>query len=182
MSTRQPPASTPSTPPAEPPVLGTFNGHDVYPMPMFVTLSQPDLEAAITWYEAALGFTPMFVARGPDGRATLAHVRRARYQDILLVPAASTPDGAGALPTARPGSSISFQAGGDPAALAARARAVAPLGASAIEGPIDTPWNSTDVRVTDPAGHPLVLTGPRAVPDPELAERTKAWLEAGRTS
>jgi catechol 2,3-dioxygenase-like lactoylglutathione lyase family enzyme len=176
---------TPSTPPGEPPTFGTFNGHDVYPMPMFVTLSQHDLDAAITWYEAALGFAPMFVARGPDGRATLAHLRRARYQDVLLVPAASAPDGAAALaqpPQPRAGLRVSFQAGGDLAALATRARAAAPLGASAVEGPIDTPWNSTDVRVTDPAGHQLVLTGPRSVPDPDLAERMKAWLDAGRSS
>jgi uncharacterized glyoxalase superfamily protein PhnB len=170
-----PPAAT--TPPAstdangEPRVLGHFNGQDVYPMPMFVTLEQPDLDAAIAWYRDALGFAAMFVARGSDGRASLAHLRRARYQDLLLVPgAAATGERL----------SIGLRADGDPAALADRARAIAAVGASAIEGPLDTPWNSTDVRVTDPAGHKLVLTAPRSIPDPELAARTRAWLEAGR--
>jgi hypothetical protein len=157
----------------EPRVLGHFNGHDVYPMPMFVTLEQPDLDAAVAWYEAALGFAPMFIARGPDGRATLAHLRRARYQDLLLVPGAAA---------AGERVRIGLRADGDPAELAARARAVTAVAASAIEGPIDTPWNSTDVRVTDPAGHQLVLTAQRTVADPELAARMQAWLEAGRES
>ena len=56
----------------------------------------------------------------------------------------------------------------------------APVGASAIEGPLDTPWNTTEVRVTDPAGHQLVLTAPRTVPDAQLSERMQAWLDAGR--
>jgi uncharacterized glyoxalase superfamily protein PhnB len=157
----------------EPVSLGTFNGHDVYAMPMFATLEQPDLDAAIAWYQAALGCEPMFVARGPDGRATFAHLRRARYQDLLLVPGAAA--GAERI-------TISLRGDGEPAALAARARAAAPCGAAAVDGPIDTPWNSTDVRVTDPGGHAVVLTGPRATPDPELAERTRAWLERGRVS
>src|SRR5262245_57301902 len=90
--------TTPTTPPTapaatdargEPLTFGTFNGHDVYAMPMFATLEEPDLDAAIAWYQAALGCEPMFVARGPDGRATLAHLRRARYQDLMLVPGAA---------------------------------------------------------------------------------------------
>src|SRR5262249_34895511 len=134
---------------------------------------EPDLEAAIAWYQAALGCEPMFVARGPDGRATLAHLRRARYQDLLLVPgAAATGERV----------KIVLRGDGDAAALAARARAAAPCGASALDGPIDTPWNTTDVRVTDPAGHALVLTAPRSTPDPELAERMRAWLERGRSA
>jgi catechol 2,3-dioxygenase-like lactoylglutathione lyase family enzyme len=157
----------------EPETLTTFNGHDVYVMPMFATLEEPDLEAAIAWYQAALGFSAMFVARGPDGRPMLAHLRRAKYQDLLLVPGA-----AGDGERVR----ISLRADGDPAELAARARAAAPCGASAIEGPLDTPWNTTDVRITDPGGHKLVLTAQRSVPDPALDARMRAWLDMGKTS
>lgn len=157
----------------EPPSFGTFNGEDIYPMPMFATLEEPDLDAAIAWYQAALGFRAMFVARDPDGRPTLAHLRRARYQDLLLVPGAAAPaETVG----------ISLRADGDPAELAARARAAAPVGASAIEGPLDTPWNTTDVRVRDPGGHRLVLTAQRTTPDPALTAQMKAWLDRGRTS
>jgi uncharacterized glyoxalase superfamily protein PhnB len=158
----------------EPPTLGTFNDFEVYPMPMFATLEQPDLEAAIAWYQAALGFGAMFVAREPDGRPTLAHLRRAKYQDLLLVAGERAPE-------PRERVAISLQANGDPAALAERARAAKATGASAIDGPIDTPWNTTDVRLTDPAGHRLVLTAPRAMADPELAAKMKAWLDRGRT-
>jgi hypothetical protein len=42
------------------------------------------------------------------------------------------------------------------------------------------PWNSTDVRITDPGGHRLVLTAQRTVPDPELAARMREMLERGR--
>ena len=153
--------------------METFNDFEVYPMPMFATLEEPDLEAAIAWYQAALGFGAMFVAREPDGRPTLAHLRRAKYQDLLLVP------GEGA--SGRETIAISLQANGDPAELAARARAATAAGASSVEGPIDTPWNTTDVRLTDPGGHRLVLTAQRAVADPELAAKMKAWLERGRT-
>src|SRR5215471_17966527 len=103
----------------EPENLGTSNCHDVYVMPMFATLEEPDLDAAIAWYEAALGFSAMFVARGPDGRAMLAHLRRARYQDLLLVPGAAASGERIA---------VSLRADGDPAELAARARAAAPCG------------------------------------------------------
>src|SRR5262245_22002189 len=179
MSTTTPtPPPAPAAPPAtdargEPITLDTFNGHDVYLMPIYVTLDEPDLDAAIAWYQAALGFAPMFVARGPDGAPTLAHLRRARYQDLLLVPgAAATGERL----------RVGLRADGDPAELAARAGAAAPAGASAVDGPIDTPWNSTEVRVTDPGGHRLVLSAPRTVPDPELTAKMRAWLDAGRTS
>src|SRR5262249_12828022 len=119
-TTAAPPAATDAR--GEPVTFGTFNGHDVYAMPMFAVLEQPDLDAAIAWYQPALGCEPMFVARGADGRATVAHLRRARYQDLLLVPGAA---GAGERVK------IVLRADGDPAALAARARAAAPCGPSA---------------------------------------------------
>jgi uncharacterized glyoxalase superfamily protein PhnB len=157
----------------EPETLTTFNGHDVYVMPMFATLEEPELAAAIAWYQAALGFSAMFVAPGPDGHPMLAHLRRAKYQDLLLVPgAAATGERI----------RISLRADGDPAELTARARAAAPCGASAIEGPLDTPWNTTDVRITDPGGHKLVLTAQRSIPDPALDARMRAWLDKGKTS
>jgi uncharacterized glyoxalase superfamily protein PhnB len=151
--------------------LSTFNDFEVYPMPMFATLEEPELEAAIAWYRDALGFGEMFVARDPAGRPTLAHLRRARYQDLLLVPGGTA---------AGERISVSLRADGDPAELASRARNARPVGASAVEGPIDTPWNSTDVRITDPGGHRLVLTAQRTVPDPELAARMREMLERGR--
>jgi uncharacterized glyoxalase superfamily protein PhnB len=158
----------------EPELPAQFNGHEVYPMPMFLTLTLPDLEAAIGWYEAALGFSAMFVSRGPDGRVQMAHLRRARYQDLLLVPGEAVGE--------PPSATLSLRADGVPAELARRAQEAAPVGCSAVDGPYDTPWNTTDVRVTDPAGHRLVLTAARVTRDPELEAQMRAWLERGRTS
>jgi uncharacterized glyoxalase superfamily protein PhnB len=158
----------------EPAALGTFNGFEIYPMPMFATLAVSDVASVAQWYQDALGFNVMFTTPGPGGAPGLVHLRRRKYQDVLLVPA-----GAGAV-AAAPSLTISFQADGDVAALAERARAVPVVGAAAVVGPIDTPWNTTDLRVTDPAGHCLVFTSRRADPDPEQAARWAAMMEAAR--
>jgi catechol 2,3-dioxygenase-like lactoylglutathione lyase family enzyme len=173
-----PPAPTPFDRPAvdepgEPVVFGQYNGFEVYPMPAFATLEVPDLDAAIAWYEAALGFRPMLVHRGPEERAVFSHLRRAKYQDLLVVPGPGAPEGS-------TGITITLRADGDPAALAAKARAVAPVGRVTVEGPIDTPWNTTDVRVTDPGGHRLVLTAPNRRATPEARARLQVMLAGGR--
>ncbi|MHB1417961.1 MAG: VOC family protein, partial [Chloroflexota bacterium] len=63
---------------------------DFYPMPSFVTLAVHDLPAAADWYERTLGFTALFTLPDPAGAPALIHLRRARYQDLLLV--AGPPD------------------------------------------------------------------------------------------
>jgi hypothetical protein len=158
----------------EPVALGTFNGFEIYPMPMFATLAVPDVTSVAQWYQEALGFGVMFTTPGPGGAPSLVHLRRRKYQDVLLVPAAA------AAAAAAPSPTIGFQADGDVAALAERARVVPAVGAAAVVGPIDTPWNTTDLRVTDPAGHRLVFTSRRANPDPEQAARWAAMIEAAR--
>jgi len=150
----------------EPPRLGEFNGYEVYPMPMFATLSSDDPAQLATWYEQALGFGTMFA--GP-----LIHLRRRKYQDLLIVRGAPPPGLAG-------GPILSFSMEEGIEELAARAYAAPQLGQSAVEGPIDTPWNTRDLRVTDPAGHRLVFTARREVPDPEISRRWQEAFEAGR--
>lgn len=153
---------------SEPPRLGTYNGFEIYPMPMFATLTVADPSALAAWYERALGFGTMFA--GP-----LIHLRRNKYQDLLIVrgPAPETAGG---------GLVLSFSLDEDIEALAARARAAPALDHSSVEGPIDTPWNTRDLRVTDPAGHRLVFTARRAEPDPEISRRWQESFEAGRRS
>ncbi|HEV2287935.1 MAG TPA: VOC family protein [Candidatus Acidoferrales bacterium] len=160
----------------EPVALGEFNGFEVYPMPMFATLSVAEVAAVAKWYEEALGFRIMFQGPAIGGQHSLVHLRRAKYQDLLLVPITSnTANQAPASMT------LSFQAE-DVDALAGRARAAASLGVSAIEGPIDTPWNTRDLRVTDPAGHRLVFTTRQTNPDPAQFERVKKMFDAaGKT-
>lgn len=123
---------------------------DIYPMPAFATFQVADLAASTRWYVDGLGFHVVAELPGPSGRPALVHLRRERYQDLLLVPAAApadTPPGSGV--------TVSFSAG-DLDALAARARAV---GGGSVEGPAPTPWNTVDVVAYDPDGYRVVLTG-----------------------
>lgn len=158
---------------AEPPSLGEFNGFEVYPMPAFATLRVHDIEEVAAWYERALAFRPMFTAPGPDGCPALIHLRRRKYQDLLLVPAQSDPQSA---PTSL---TLSFSAGEDIDALAERARSIPSIGRSKVEGPLDTPWNTRDLRVTDPAGHAIVLTSRKTDPNPESWAAWQARFRGG---
>jgi uncharacterized glyoxalase superfamily protein PhnB len=158
----------------EPATLGEFNGSEIYPMPMFATLAVVDVSGLADWYVQALGFTTVFRAPSAEGRQPpLVHLRRRKYQDLLLVPAKSDAPP----PT---GLTLTFSAHEDLDDLIARARAAAPLGASAVEEPVDTPWNTRDLRVTDPVGNRLVFTSRR--PDPEQTARIKAMFDAARNT
>jgi hypothetical protein len=65
-------------------------------------------------------------------------------------------------------------------ALAERARA---HGGGTVDGPVDTPWNSRDLRTTDPDGYRLVYTTrrPAGERDPQFEEmlRTEAARQLG---
>ena len=171
MATETGPEAHPSS---EPPTLGQFGGHEIYPMPMFPTLVVTDVAGVAAWYERVLGFAIVFKAPAVGGQPSLVHLRRRKYQDVLLTPAASN-----ATPPDTPSSiTLSFNADGEVDALAGRARSHELLGRSAIVGPVDTPWNTRDLRVTDPAGHRLVFTGRNPNPDPEQVARMKAMFAA----
>jgi catechol 2,3-dioxygenase-like lactoylglutathione lyase family enzyme len=160
----------------EPPLLGEFGGHEIYPMPMFVTLAVADVAALSSWYQQTLGFAVVFEAPGAGAQPSLVHLRRRKYQDVLITPVASGASGAAAA-SAPSVISVSFSADGEVDALAERARAVAAIGQSAIAGPFDTPWNTRDLRVIDPAGHRLVFTGRNPNPDAESVARMKAMFQ-----
>ena len=158
---------------AEPPSLGEFNGFEVYPMPVFATLRVHAIGEVATWYEKTLDFRPMFTTADPDGHPMLIHLRRRKYQDLLLVPAASDAQ-AGPMSL-----TLSFSADEDIDALAERARSIPRVGRSKVEGPLDTPWNTRDVRVTDPAGHAIVLTSRRADSNPGSWASWQARFNSG---
>ncbi len=146
--------------------LGKFNGHDIYPMPMFITIAVPDVAAVSDWYVRALGFAVVFSA------PPMVHLRRKKYQDVLITRGSGGAPSDGRL-------TISFQTD-DLDALASRARAAANVGMSAIDGPVETPWNTRDLRVTDPAGNRLVFTARNVNVTPEQEERMRKMLESGR--
>ena len=157
----------------EPPTLTECQGWEIYPMPMFATIAVRDVAATTAWYEAALGFGVVFTAPGPAGQPMLAHLRRRKYQDLLIVPSR----GEATAPTSL---TISFNVDGEIDDLASRAHAAAALGLSAVTGPVDTPWNTRDLRVTDPAGHELVFTARNPNPDPGNVARMNALFDAAR--
>jgi len=160
----------------EPVTLSEFGGHEIYPMPVFVTLFVRDVRSVAEWYERALGFSVVFQAPAAEGHAPpMVHLRRRKYQDLLILPAHND-GGAGSSLT------VTFNADGEIDALADRARTEPALGVSAIEGPRHTAWNTTDLLVTDPAGHRIVFSARRTSPDPELTARMKALFEKARAT
>ena len=134
--------------------LQTGITRDIYPMPAFVTLTVADVRRTVDWYVEALGFVPLFTMPGPDGEPALVHLRRWRYQDLLVRPGTPQP-ATGAVVSV---SALAEELDG----IAERARAQATrTGAGSVEGPVETPWNTVDVRTTDPDGYPLVFTARR---------------------
>jgi len=129
----------------------------IYPMPVFANLVVRDLSATAAFYARA-GFVTLATIPGPGGVPLLVHLRRMKYQDLLVTqgePAAGSV-------------SVSFAAGdADLDAVAIALRAAGPD----VEGPLDTPWFTTDLRFTDPDGNRVVLTAPQMADQ----EQARAW-------
>jgi hypothetical protein len=75
-----------TNPMTDPPVVGQLDGVEIYPMPIFATLSVADPASLSAWYQAALGFTVVFAAPPIGGQPALVDLRRRKYQDLLVVP------------------------------------------------------------------------------------------------
>ena len=120
----------------------------IYAMPMFVNLVVSDLAAAEALYAEA-GFVTLATIPGPGGVPSLVHLRREKYQDLLMTQGAP----------ARGTTSASFAAGD--VDLVGVADSLRSAGAE-VAGPIDTLWFTTDVSFTDADGNIVTLTAPRA--------------------
>ncbi|MCM2466646.1 VOC family protein [Methanoculleus oceani] len=131
--------------------------HEIYPMMLFPTLEVRDVEASVDWYTRVLGFALVYRMQDPEGRTHLAHLRRLKHQDILLVPRRD--DRAEPCPGVTITLAFAAEAVDRIPALDAFAARVADAGA-VIEGPVDRPWNTRDVVVRDPDGYRLVFTTP----------------------
>lgn len=121
---------------------------EFYPMPSFVTLSVADVSASAAWYQSVLGFRVVFTMPGPAG-VVLAHLRLAKYADLLLVAARSPvpqPRGAGV----QLNFTLTDRSVDD---LAAHARSRW----DDIEGPVTQPWNARELYVVDPDGYRLAF-------------------------
>ncbi len=131
---------------------------EIYAMPMFATLPVRDLDASRAWY-AALGFVELAVMPGSDGSPQLVHLRRYRYQDLLLV-LAEDGDTSG---SAR----ISFAHSGPVEELDDVAATLREIAAGEVAGPRTMPWRAVELESRDPDGHLVVLTAPPQGPPPE---------------
>jgi hypothetical protein len=97
------------------PELDTGITRDIYGMPAFVSIDAADVRATAHWCATALGLVELF-AMPPGPSPSLVHLRRWRYQDILIREAAEDA-------TVGPGIQLSFAADHDELdALAASAR------------------------------------------------------------
>ena len=127
---------------------------EFYPMPVFFSLEVRDIAASAAWYQRALGFRSVYEASpGEGGKPNMVHLRRERYQDIMLFQAATGAElwGAESL-------TVNFSPGDTSVReIADSARAADSM---KVEGPIERPWNVREVTVYDPDGYRLRFSEP----------------------
>jgi len=149
---------------------------EIYPMPGFVTFTVTDVAAATRWYVEGLGFVILAELPGPDDTPALVHLRRHRYQDILLVPV--QPGEVDALQPRGHGVRYGVRAGSED--LSARAAQAGKVGGGTVEGPARTPWNTLDLICRDPDDYEVVLTQPVAADlvDQQFADTVRRSVRA----
>ncbi len=156
------PMNRPAHPQTEPPTLGEHDGFPIYPMPAFVTLNASDLRATVAFFTEALDFGVMFTGPEVNGIPILVHLRRARYQDVLIRQGTA---GAGS-----DAMTITFAAADADAVDALQAR-VERAGGRVVSPAADTPWNTHELTVADPDGNRFTFTARAAQPHAQtLAE------------
>ncbi len=126
---------------------------EIYPMPAFAQLQVANLDYATRWYTSILKFRTIFSMPGQDGNPIMVHLRRSRYQDLLLIRAQKPRES-----SIVAGVTLYFQFEDDWDALAALAERARQTETSLVEGPLDTPWNTREVRLYDLDGYHLVFT------------------------
>ncbi|MHA7985157.1 VOC family protein [Rathayibacter sp. CAU 1779] len=125
----------------------------IYGMPSFMTIPTADLAASVDFWTRGLGFFELFSIPG-----RLVHLRRWAFQDVLLVPAISTPETV-------PAVSLSFACVLDQIdSLVEACRAV---DAGAVGEPLDTRWNTREVEVITPEKVRIVFTAAKPL-DPAV--------------
>ena len=128
---------------------------EIYPMPMFPTLSVGDVTVSVEWYTKRLGFVSIFTLPAPDGGTAMAHLRWRKYADLLLVPDSAPSEDAHPKGV---GVAFSFLAGLTTVDEMATNLAMGDV--EVAEGPITRPWNTRDIVVHDPDGYTLVFFEP----------------------
>ena len=124
---------------------------EFYPMPAFVMLEVGDTAATQKFWEQALGFRTVFAMPGPDGRPVLAHLRRARYADVLVRRAAAGGDGP-------KGQGVRLNYAVPLEEIDTLFQVAVGAGAQVVQAVSDRPWNARDFTVADPDGFHVTFT------------------------
>jgi predicted lactoylglutathione lyase len=101
---------------------------EYYPMPMFINLGVSDIDVSVEWYQHILGFREIFRGSG------IIHLRRERFQDLLLFPTQASEMNA-------PGEGIVVQFQAGEVSVEEIARKAQQQGSSDVDGPLERPWN-----------------------------------------
>lgn len=163
MTAETPRADLPDGIPADVEVPDHRIDREIYAMPAFTTLPVADLSLAVAWY-GSLGFEVL--AEMGEGPMRVVHLRRYRYQDLLLVPAspATTPP---ASEPASGGARINFSHTGPLDDLDTMVAAAREQSTGTVTGPTPTPWHAVEVEAIDADGHVVVMTARSATPPPQ---------------
>lgn len=132
-------------------IINTGN-EDIYPMPVFLTLTIENVQASADWYNKTLNFRTIFSMNDSvTNELNFVHLRRKKYQDILLIK--GTTDKA----KNADGIAVTFQAWEDIDSLTDKAKE---NGALVTVEPHDTLWNTRDVTFQDLDGYVINFTYP----------------------
>lgn len=134
---------------AEPAQLGEYGGYPIYAMPTFVSLASSDPAAMVGFFTRALDFGVMFSGPEVNGTPMLVHLRRSRYQDVLVRP------GPAGTPTTSLVVTFAATDATEVDGLETRVRAA---GGTVVSPAADTPWNTRELTVADPDGHRYTFT------------------------
>jgi predicted enzyme related to lactoylglutathione lyase len=158
---------------AEPAQLGEHGGYPIYAMPAFVSLASTDPVAMVGFFTQALDFGVMFSGPEVNGTPMLVHLRRSRYQDVLVRPG----------PAGTPATSLVVTFAATDATevdgLEARVRAA---GGTVVCPAADTPSNTRELTVAAPEGNRYTVTARPAggaPPDLDATMRRVAGAGAG---
>ncbi|APQ54534.1 Glyoxalase/bleomycin resistance protein/dioxygenase [Corynebacterium pseudotuberculosis] len=143
---------------------------EIYPMPMFVTLTVKDFQRSEKFFHAA-GFITLATVPDPQGNPAVLHLRRLRNQDLLLVQQDNTESETHS--TAPASVQVSFSTHQEDLDQLALCLESAVSGCAEIEKPQDTLWFTRDLVVTDPDGHRIIFTQQRR---DDAADATR-WAE-----
>ena len=105
---------------------------------------------SLRWYKEVLDFHSVFELPGEDGQPVMAHLRREKYQDIMLVLESGQVDKA----FIRNGVVLNYFVED----IDLYSKQASTANTAIVEGPIDRPWNARELVIRDLDGYLITLT------------------------